>query len=212
MLFALSHHFPWVGNFTWSIMTFLKAISPEPCRATFGAVGPCTSVTLLWQSARCNCSMWREWINISVLFCVRIPKIEREAQHRVCTCLACWLELNTSFGKQDTRGRKWNKSLAFNCIANGTEWGLSAEFCLDCSESKWFISCKRVVELFWCLRLGRNTKCISSFILTFNRSFAKYLFDACYVLQMKQRIRQTNFLSSWNLYSGRNEQINISQC
>lgn len=185
MLFSLSHHFPLVGNFTWSIMTFLKAISPEPHRVTFGAAGHCTSVTPLWQSARCDRSICREWINKAVLLCARIPKVEREAQHGVCTCLACWPELNTSFENQDTQGRKWNKSLAFNCIATRTERSLSVEICLDCSESKWFTSCRKVVELFWCLRLARDIRCISHSILAFNPSFAKYLLDTYYVLRMK---------------------------
>lgn len=75
-VFSLCHHFPRVGNFTWSIMTLLKPISPESHRATFGAAGHCTSVTPLWQSARYGCSICREWISNSVLFCVRIPKVE----------------------------------------------------------------------------------------------------------------------------------------
>lgn len=188
-VFSLSHHFSWVGNFTWSIMTLLKAISPESHRATSGAAGHRTSVTPVWRSAGRGRSICREWISNSVLFCARIPKVEWEAQHRVCTCLACWLELNTSFENQDTQGRKWNKSLAFNCIANRTEWGLSVEFCLDCSESKWFISCKTVVELFWCLRLGRNIKCISYFILTFDHSFS-HLPNICWASIMCYRWRR----------------------
>lgn len=148
VVFLKPHRFSWVGNFTWSIMTFLKAISPDPHRVTLGAAGHCTSVTPLWQPARCDGSICTEWINSSVLLCVRIPKVEQEVQHRVCTCLACWLELNTLFENQDTQGRKWNKFLAFSCIANRSKWSLSVEFCLECSESKWFISYGALVSSF----------------------------------------------------------------
>lgn len=172
MCFPYTNHFTRVGNFTWSITTLLKPLVQNPVEQLLGLLGT-ASVTPLWQSARCGCSICREWISNSVLFCARIPKVEWKAQHRVCTCLACWLELITSFENQDTQGRKWNKSLAFNCIANRTEWGLSVVFCLDCFESKWFISCKTVVELFWCLRLGKNIKCISYFLLTFNLSLSR---------------------------------------
>lgn len=193
MFFSLSHHFPWIGNLTWSIKTFLKTISPRPYRATLGAAGHCTSVTALWQSARCDCSICTGRVNSSILLCVRIPKVEQEVQHRVCTRLACWLELNALFENQDTQGRKWNKFLTFSCIANRTKWGLSVEFCLGCSEFKWFISRGTVAELLWCLRPGRNIKCVTYLILTFNHSFnsfAKYLLDTQYVLPVKQRLWQ----------------------
>lgn len=170
-MFSLNHHFPWVGNFTWSIMIFLKAFSPEPHRAALRAARHCIPVTSLWQSARCDCSICAKQINSSVWLCVRIPKVGQEAQHRVCTCLACWLELNTLFKNQDTQRRKWSKFLLPIALQMGLSEALSAEFCLGCSESKWFISYRRGIKIVWCLRPGRKIQHISYSILPFNHSF-----------------------------------------
>lgn len=113
------------------MMTFWKAISPEPCRATLRLLGTAHLSLLLRSLKDAIMHLYKEWIiSNPVLLLVRIPKVEWQRLLNTESVLASsWLELNTPFENQDTR-KEMEQILAFNCIANRTEWCLNVGVCL----------------------------------------------------------------------------------
>lgn len=172
-----------IRNFTWSIAPFLKATSAEHTGHLAELLGT-AHLSLFFDSLE-GATVASVASGLIILSCfVRVPKVEREAQHSL-HMLSMRAGIKHLIWKPRHTKRKWNKSLAFNCIANRAEAGLSVAFCLNCSESKWYFSCWSMVGLFWCLRLGKSVKQISDFILTLT-------IYSHYILQVENKTKKSH--------------------